>query len=232
MIPYLRKSQLLDYINERGVAYISELSEKFQVSLSTVRRDLSELELEGKVSLLRGGAARLTNEVHDESVSRKRLINKDFKETIAKKAAALVSVGDTIYIDSGTTTGAMFKYLRSKKVTIVTSALPDIDEVRKGKYNVIFLGGELLPELESVVGTLTEKLLSGIYFEKAFIGASAYCELQGVFTFDVREARKKELVKEHSKEVYLLADTTKANKIAFCKAFDLSECTLIDETMQ
>ena len=229
MIPYLRKAKFLEYINEREVVYIKELSEKFEVSLSTVRRDLNELELEGSVSLLRGGAAKLSKEVHDESVTRKRLINKDIKDAIARKAAALVSEGDTIYVDSGTTTGAMLKYLRNKKVTIVTSALPDLDEVRKGKYNIIFLGGELLPELESVVGTLTEKLLSGIYFEKAFIGASAYCETQGVFTFDVREARKKELVKEHSQEVYLLADTTKANKIAFCKAFEFSESTLIDE---
>lgn len=229
MIPYMRKAKLLEYINNREVAYVDEMVKEFDVSASTVRRDLNELEEEGRIALLRGGAARVAKEAYDEPVVKKKLFNREVKDIIAKKAAALVNDGDTIYIDSGTTVGAMYKYLRKKKVTIVTSGMPDMQEIKQGKYEVIFLGGALIPELESVVGTLTEKLISGMFFEKAFLGANAYSEEHGVFTFDLREARKKELVKEHAKEAYLLADTTKADKVAFSKAFDLSECILIDE---
>jgi len=229
MIPYLRKTNILEYINEHEVAYIEEMSKEFNVSISTVRRDLNELEAEGRISLLRGGAVKVAREEYDAPVIRKKLINREVKDIIAQKAAELVDDGDTVYIDSGTTPGAMFKYLRNKSITIVTSGLPDVEEIQKGKCNVIFLGGELIPELESMVGTLTEKLLAGMYFEKAFIGANAYSEEHGVFTFDVREARKKEIVKDHSQKVYLLADTSKAGKTAFSKVFDMSECILIDE---
>lgn len=229
MIPYLRKSNILEYINRHEVVYMEDLAKEFSVSVSTVRRDLGELEQEGYISMLRGGAVKVAKTEYDAPVVRKKLLNREVKETIAKKAAALVDDGDTIYIDSGTTTSAMFKYLRNKTATIVTSGLPDTEEIQKGKYNVLFLGGDLLPELESVVGTLTEKLLSDMYFEKAFIGTNAYSDEFGVFTFDVREARKKQLVKEHSDTVYLLADTSKAGKKAFSKVFELGECILINE---
>lgn len=229
MIPYLRKSRVLEFINQHEVAYIEDLAQKFSVSASTVRRDLIELEKEGYISMLRGGAVKLAKGEYDAPVVRKKLINPEVKELIAQKAAQLVDDGDTIYIDSGTTPGAMFKYLRDKNLTIVTSGLPDVEEIQKGKYTVLFLGGDLLPELESVVGTLTEKLLSDMYFEKAFIGTNAFSEEHGVFTFDVREARKKQLVKEHSDKVFLLADKSKAGKKAFSKVFELNECVLITE---
>ena len=90
------------------------------------------------------------------------------------------------------------------------------------------LGGELLADLESLVGSITEKQLLSMYFDKAFVGANGYGE-QGVFTYDLREARKKEIVKEQSRIVYLLADTSKENKRSFARAFGLDACVLITE---
>ncbi len=72
-------------------------------------------------------------------------------------------------------------------------------------------------------------MISDMYFDKAFIGANGYIPDGGIYTYDDREARKKAIVKEHSKKTYALMDTSKKNKYAFSKVFDLSEVELITE---
>lgn len=229
MIPYMRRQQLLEYIKEQDTAYFKDLEKNFSVSSSTLRRDLIELENQGHISLLRGGAILyIKTEENDEPVTKKKFIHTVHKSLIAKKAASYVEDGDIIYIDSGTTTSAMFPFLRNKDINIVTSSIPNLEELKKGKHKVLFLGGEVLPTLESVVGTLTEKILSSMYFTKSFIGASAYND-DGIFTYDIREAHKKDLVRSHSDQVFVLADTSKEGKTAFVKAFDLNEIILITE---
>lgn len=229
VIPYLRRTKILDFISARDVVYLQELSDELGISVSTIRRDLITLEKDGEIIQLRGGAAKLNRRDHDEPVQRKKLVQKESKEIIAKKAAALVEDGDVIYIDSGTTTTAMFQYLKDKHITVVTSSLQVAENMPIKNSTCIFLGGELLPDLESVVGSITEKIIATMYFDKAFIGGNGYARDGGVYTFDIREARKKELVKEHSNQVYFLADSTKENKRAFCRVFDFNECILISE---
>jgi DeoR family fructose operon transcriptional repressor len=229
MVPDLRKKELLNNIAQKDVVYIKDLADELGISLSTIRRDLQSLQEDGEIILLRGGAARVSNRDFDEPVVRKKLINSDAKEIIAKKAAELVQDGDCIYVDSGTTTVAMLKYLSGKNITIVSSStqLMDYMPIKGGKC--ILLGGEVRDDLESVFGSLTEKMISNMYFDKAFIGANGYIEDGGIYTYDPREARKKEIVKEYSKQTYALMDTSKRNKYAFAKAFDLNECILITE---
>lgn len=229
MVPDLRKKEILEYMNQQDVIYIKDLADQLNISLSTIRRDLQALENEGEVVLMRGGAARIIQRDFDEPVIRKKLINYEAKEKIAKKAASLVEDGDCIYVDSGTTTVAMLKYLSGKNATIVSSStqLMEYMPIKGGKC--ILLGGEVRDDLGSVYGSLTEKMIASMYFDKAFIGANGYIEDGAIYTYDLREARKKEIVKEHSKTTYVLADTSKKNKYAFTKVFDLSECILMTE---
>lgn len=229
MIPDVRKKKILEYMAEKDVVYISDLAEELEFSLSTIRRDLKSLEQDGDVVLLRGGAARVRSQGYDEPVVKKKLINSEAKEIIARKAAELIEDGDCIYVDSGTTTAALLKYLSGKNITIVSSSTQLMDYMPIKGAKCILLGGEVRDDLESVYGALTEKMIASMYFDKAFIGANGYMEDGGVYTYDHREARKKEIVKEYAKETYLLMDTTKKNKYAFAKVFDLDECTLITE---
>ncbi len=151
------------------------------------------------------------------------------KEIIARKAAALVEDGDCVYVDSGTTTVGMLKYLQGKRITIVSSSTELLDNLPIKNAKCILLGGEVRDDLESVLGALTEKMISDMYFDKAFIGANGYIPDGGIYTYDDREARKKVIVKDHSKVVYVLMDTSKKNKYAFSKVFDLGEAILITE---
>jgi len=228
MIPYIRRQMILDYMSGKEVVYLKDISEFLNSSISTIRRDLGSLEKEGLVKLLNGGAATLQSRSYDLPVAKKSQINIEAKEIIAQKAADLVEDGDVIYIDSGTTTIIMMKFLKKKKITIVTSGLAFPRDQLTPDIKLIYLGGELLVDLESLVGTITEKQLLSMYFDKAFIGANGYCD-QGVFTFDLREARKKEIVMNQSRKAYLLVDTSKEGKRGFARAFGLEDCILITE---
>lgn len=229
MVPDLRKKEIIDYMSQKDVAYMKDLADELGISLSTIRRDLQALQNEGEVFIMRGGAVKIVKRDFDEPVIRKKLIKSEAKEIIAKKAADLVEAGDCIYVDSGTTTVAMLKYLAGKNITIVSSStqLMDYMPIKDGKC--ILLGGEVRDDLESVFGSLTEKMISNMHFDKSFIGANGYIEDGGIYTYDLREARKKEIVKEYSKVTYVLMDTSKKNKYAFTKVFELNECILITE---
>ncbi|SCP97646.1 DeoR/GlpR family DNA-binding transcription regulator [Anaerobium acetethylicum] len=229
MVPDLRKQEILKYMTGKDVVYMQDLADELDISLSTIRRDLQALQEEGEVVLMRGGAARIMQRDFDEPVVRKKLINSEAKEIIAKKAAALVEDGDCIYVDSGTTTVAMLKYLAGKQITIVSSSTQLMEYMPIKGAKCILLGGEVRDDLESVFGSLTEKMISNLYFDKAFIGANGYIEDGAIYTYDPREARKKEIVKEYSRTAYVMMDTSKKNKHAFAKVFELNECILITE---
>lgn len=229
MVPELRRKRLMESISKREISYMADLAQEQQISMSTVRRDLQTLQSLGEVLIMRGGAVTKVRGDFDEPVVRKKLIHSDEKKVIAKKAADLVVDGDCVYIDSGTTTVEMLNYLSGKRITIVSSSIELLDFMPIQNATCILLGGEIREDLKSVLGALTEKMLSSLYFDKAFIGANGYTEDGGIYTYDLREARKKEIVRSRSKTTYILMDTSKKNKMAFAKVFDKEDCVLITE---
>ena len=237
MVPELRQEAILASVRSRDISYIKDLAEELNISLSTIRRDIAALEEAGTVISMRGGAVKpvIAEEpapaavTEEAPVVKKRLIRSAEKDLIAKKAAALVSDGDVIYIDSGTTCSCMFQYLSAKDIIIVTSNYEVLDFMPMQKAKVIMLGGEISNDLHSINGPLTEKSIADMHFNKAFIGANGYIPDGGVFTHTEREARKKVLVKEHSDKNYLLMDTSKKNQYAFQKLFNVRDVELITE---
>jgi len=247
MVPELRQEAILASVRSRDISYIKDLAEELNISLSTIRRDIAALEEAGTVISMRGGAVKPVRAaesvpeavtltatapaaVSEEApVVKKRLIRSAEKDMIAKKAAALVSDGDVIYIDSGTTCSCLFRYLSAMDIIIVTSNYEVLDFMPMQKAKVIMLGGEISNDLHSINGPLTEKSIADMHFNKAFIGANGYIPDGGVFTHTEREARKKVLVKEHSDKNYLLMDTSKKNQYAFQKLFNVRDVELITE---
>ena len=157
MIPYERQLQILQYLETKEVASIEDFMNLFDsVSESTIRRDLKALEDEGQVLLLRGGGARLKMESYEAPVDTKKNKQVAAKETIAKYAAGLVEDGDSIYLDSGSTTLEMVKYLKNKKITIVTTNALIYPELQGTHLKVYVLGGELNISTASIFGTTTK----------------------------------------------------------------------------
>lgn len=230
MIPYLRQKKIVEELEEKEFVYIEDLVGLFSdVSESTIRRDLKMLEEEGQIQTIRGGGVKLKGSSYDIPVIEKKEMYKEEKERIARFAASLVQNNEVVYIDSGTTCLQMIKYLKDKTITVITSNIQVINELDSPTINCIVLGGEINKTIDSISGPLTEATLKNLYFDKAFLGTSGFSLENGINTPDFREANKKAIVKEKSKDCYVLADHSKGNKNTLCKAFELNDCIIITD---
>lgn len=228
MIPYERQLHILQYLETKEIASIEDFMKIFEnVSESTIRRDLKSLAEEGQIVLLRGGGARLKTESYEAPLDAKKNKQVGAKEAIAKYAAGLVEDGDSIYLDSGSTTLGMIKYLKDKKITIVTTNALVYSELQGAHVKCYLVGGELNISTASIFGTTTNMTLMEKFFNKAFIGASGFSERAGISTPDVREAEKKQIVHGNSDETYVLMDSSKAEKNTMCKIYDLGQVPII-----
>lgn len=228
MIKELRLNKILDLAKNNNIVFIKDIVKEIKVSESTIRRDIKDLVEKGDIESLSGGAIKIISEI-EQSYMEKSIINKNEKDIIGKKAAKLIKDGDTIYIDSGTTTISVIKHIIAKDITIVTSAPNIINYIGNTNIRYIILGGEIDERLSSIVGLYTEKMMSEMYFDIAFIGANAYIVGEYFYTYDERESRKKSLAISKSKNAYILADTSKENKKAFSKFIKYDDINLITE---
>lgn len=228
MIPYQRRTQMLQLLEKSEVVSLDDFCKKLQdVSESTVRRDLKTLEAEGQIVLLRGGGARLKKGSYEVPVNSKSIKNVNEKENIARYAAGLVKDGESVYLDSGSTVLRMVKYLKNKDITIVTTNAMILPELQETKLKCFLAGGEINVSSASILGTKTNSDLQRMYFDKAFLGANGFSDKAGISTPDLREAEKKQIVCKNSTEAYVLLDSSKSGKNTLSKVFELGEVTII-----
>ena len=154
MLSEKRQEEILRLVNEEKSVTVQELKEYFDASESTISRDITALAKEGKLVKVFGGALALessftTNELTN---SQKEQINREEKERIAKYAAGLISPGDYVFIDSGTTTGMMVDYITEKDATYVTNAVVHAKKLTMKGLRVLLIGGELKETTEAVIG--------------------------------------------------------------------------------
>lgn len=230
MIPFERRRQMLQAFEHSEIVTLEDLKKILKgTSESTIRRDLKLLASEGEIVLLHGGAARKMAGSYEVSFGSRDILNIKEKNTIAKYAAGLVKDGEMVYLDAGSTVLRMAKYLKEKDITIISTNALLPQELEGAKAKCYIIGGELLLATASLVGPMTDTNLQEMYFDKAFLGASGVSIEAGVNTPDPREAKKKRIVYQNSKECFVLADSSKIGKSTLCKAFDLKDATIICE---
>lgn len=230
MIPYERQQKILSIIEEKELVKIDELQEIFEnVSVSTLRRDLKELEKNRKIESLSGGAVKKISTVGEIPISTRNTLQSEKKEKIASMAAELICDGDTIYLDSGSTCTLILDKILDKKVTIYTSNTNLFSINREIAADIFVLGGKFNPITSSLSGPFTEELLKNLYFNKSFLGANGIDETLGVTTPTIEEATKKRLVKEHSDQIYLVCDSSKFHNLSNVKAFNLDDLIIISD---
>lgn len=232
MIPYERREIILSMLKDSEMITLEELASALDsISESTLRRDLRVLAEEGDVDLIRGGRVRLRGGSQDTSFDTRNLSYTKQKEMIAKKAGSLVKDGEVVYIDSGSTSLKVVKYIKRKDITIITTNARIFSELDDARCKCIIVGGDLINSTASLVGPQTEEVLSTMFFDKAFIGVSGISTTAGATTPDVREAYKKKLIVAHSKKAFVLADSSKAGVTTMCRAIDLEDVTIICDTI-
>lgn len=200
-----------------GLATTAELSRMLGVSAMTVRRDLDALEREGLVKRTHGGAILAAERDRHTGYRLRAQIRMDVKEAIAREAARLVRPGDCIFIDAGTTTGALVPYVRSiRPLRVVTHAvnvsasLGDLLDVA-----VTQIGGDLYRASFAAVGAQAVEAIRQYHVDKLFLGVCGIDDNMGLTNTNREEAEVKKAAIEIAGEVIVLADSSKFGRVAF-----------------
>ncbi len=231
-----RRKSILNLLDENGQVFVHELSEQFKVSEVTIRNDLELFESKKLLIRGRGGAMKYDNSVStDYHLSEKDKIHYAEKIKIGKKAATLVNDGETIIIDSGTTTMEVARHLDVKNsINVITNAFNIANQlINAQNINIIVPGGTLRKNSHSLVGPLAEKNLRNFYVDKVFLGVDGFDISQGAFTPNIEEASLNQIMIEIAKDVILVADSSKFNRrsLAFICPVDKIDIVVTDENI-
>ncbi|WAM33775.1 DeoR/GlpR family DNA-binding transcription regulator [Caldicellulosiruptor morganii] len=211
-----RKSRIAQMIKEGKSVKVNELAKMFGVSESTIRRDLNELESLGIVRRTHGGAVNSFATSFELSFSEKEDRFAKEKEYIGRIAARYIKDGDTVILDSGTTTQYIARNITAKNVVIITNSVNIANELSSREdIEVIVTGGVIRSKTKALVGDIAQNTLKQFRCDKAFVAANAVSAQFGVTTPTHVEAAVKRTMIESAKEVFLVADSSKFGQVAF-----------------
>jgi DeoR family fructose operon transcriptional repressor len=214
-----RWNNLRALIRDRGVIRLEDLRRQFKVSAATVRRDLDQLERNGAIRRVHGGAVSVEGRLDEPLFADKTSRSVRQKRRIAEAALRFVVPGDTIYLDGGSTVLELARLLHERSnLTVVTNSLKAAHELSGRGPRLILIGGELRRLSQTLVGPLTRLMLHELHLDKAFMGTIGFALKEGLTTTDPSEAFTKEAVMDQARQVILLADSTKAGKVSFASA--------------
>lgn len=216
MLAEERYNEILRLVNEKKTVTVQELTEVLDTSESTIRRDLTTLHKKGSLIKVHGGATALNMEgmTRDASLSVRRDMNIEEKVVIAKYAAALIEKDDFVYLDAGSSVDLMIDHITEQEAIYVTNAIGHAQKLLQKGCRVYLLGGELKEVTEAIVGAEAMESLKRYNFTKGFFGANGVHRERGLTTPDITEALVKEKAMEQCANRYVLADSTKINKVS------------------
>lgn len=217
---------IVEELNRHKVVALENLTQLLQTSESTVRRDLDELEAEGKLRRIHGGAESLHFLQEEESNQEKSIKNVQEKERIARQAASLIRNQEVIFIDAGTTTAFLVEELVSPQITVVTNSIHHATRLVEKKIPTVIIGGRVKSSTDASIGGVALSQIGQLNFDKAFLGMNG---LDGNFftTPDMEEGAIKRAILENAKESYVLADSSKIGQVSFVKVAALKRAKVI-----
>lgn len=232
MLANQRRQKIFDLLKEDGSAKVVRLARIFRVTEVTIRQDLEKLEQEGLIIREHGGAFLKNIQDNVRSFIPLNTDNMDKKTAIGKKAATLIENGDTIIIDSGSTTTEIAKNILGKKgLTVITNALniaiilgadPGID--------VIVTGGEFKPPTISLTGQKAADFFEDLHVDKLFLATAGISLRSGLTYPSISDIMVKKAMIDAADITYLVADSTKIgrNSLASLGALSLIDYLITD----
>lgn len=225
LFPEERLDQILDLMEEKGRASVSDLSKRFEVSTVTIRNDLAELERQGRVVRTHGGAMIRPDSIQEPAFSLRQRIRSSEKERIARAAAGLVRDGDSIALDASTTAWHLARLLKDRhELTVITNGLFNALELSDSPgVAVVMPGGMLRSGSTSLVGDLGAAIFDHYHVQKGFFSAWGLTLQEGLTDLNQYEVELKRLMVERSKEVIAIIDATKWGQVAFSTFASLNQ---------
>ena len=229
-----RQRIILQELDQSGVVSVKNLKELLHVTDMTIRRDLIDLEKQGLLTRVHGGAHKKVRDgLNEVSHSEKTMLNIEEKKTIAQKCAGLIVNGDTVFIGSGTTTDFIGDYLDDKDISIVTNSLPIFEKLKDNpNFDLILIGGRYRVKTQTFVGQFANNLLREIKVSKAFIGVNGI-DGYNVTTANEEEGNGNAIILNNAIEKYIVADNSKFDSYSFYTFYRLDniDAVITDENL-
>lgn len=219
-----RRMQIVQLARERGRVLVRDLSERFSTSTVTIRNDLNDLHRRGLIVRYRGGAVHQESAMFESSLSERLRTHAAEKRRIGAAAAATVNDGETIILDSGTTTQEIARHLKGKKgLQVITNGVNVAMELLGVQgIQLVIVGGILRADSVSVVGGFAENMLEHLSADRLFLGAASCDPESGPSTPNLEESLVNQAMVKISREVVLVVDSTKFNKRSMSRIAPLS----------
>ena len=229
-----RQNEILKIVNRDGSATVADLPEKLSASESTIRRDLIQLDSEGKLKMVHGGANSISDSFSsvEYDMDTKSALNTEQKEKIGRYAATLINDDDLVFIDAGSSTMQLVDSLGQSKAVFVTNGVAHAKKLIKKGLKVFVIGGELKLSTEAIIGIEAVSNIEKFNFTKAFIGTNGISVSRGFSTTDVEEALLKRRVCELSYMTFVLADSSKFGVVSAVSFADIKKCCIITDSQQ
>jgi len=216
-----RRAQIARLVAEQERVSVADLTSRFLVTDASIRRDLTILEDEGRLRRVRGGAVGGAASRHLGIYAGKARERRDEKTRIGAAAAAMISVGDVVFLDSGTTVAAIAARIpgplrRSNAITVVTHSLPVVEEIGAWESpHLICLGGLYLPDYRAFVGPQAMASLRELSADIVFLGCEGLTIEQGLTTPHVLVAEVGAMMAARARRIVVVADSSKLGRFGF-----------------
>jgi len=219
-----RRRSIIDFVNQNGRALVRDLAKKYASSEITIRRDLELLHNRGLIYRTHGGALPIrAGTESDRNLTERELQHPREKQRIAAAAAKMVRDGQSVILDSGSTTTAIARVLREfQHLTVITNAINIANELSGTSVDVILTGGMLRANSFSLVGPIAEESLRRLKADILFLGVDGFDTQTGVSTPNLLEAQLNRLMVQIAARVIAVCDSSKFGRSSLSSIVPLS----------
>lgn len=212
---------------------VAEAAQRFNVSMQTIRRDFKELESQGLIRKVRGGAMLVQSRSQEPLYTTRAVSMQAEKQAIAEVTASLIKDGESIFLDLGTTTLEVARQLcQHRSLTVVTNSIKIAQVLITAPGVTVYLtGGQLRAEEHSLSGIWAQQSLSSIYVDKAILGVGGLTVETGLTDFHMEEAAIRRMMIQRSNQTIVVTDSTKLGVTALVAVVPIHEIhTLVTDS--
>ncbi|MDJ0379045.1 DeoR/GlpR family DNA-binding transcription regulator [Cryobacterium sp. PH31-L1] len=218
-----RQTEIAEILRTHGFQSVNSLAKRFAVTTSTIRRDLERLEAMSLIQRTHGGAVPVAPVESPAPVADELHIAE--KRAIGQAMADRILDGQIVLLDGGTTTLEVARHLTKRRLTVVTNDLRVAVEIaQRRSAHLVFIGGELLPDVYTMWGPASVMQLSNLRVDVAVFGADTVCD-DGLYHTSSYEVELKRLMRSIAKEAFFVADSSKFGREALFKVLEVNDFT-------
>jgi DeoR/GlpR family transcriptional regulator of sugar metabolism len=226
-MPEVRRDAIAREVGRVGAVRSEDLAQRFAVSLETIRRDLLALERQGALRRVFGGARSADRRTVEPPYEERAVLRLTQKQAMARVAVGLISPGDSVFLDVGTSVAEVARALpQDLPCRVLTNSMLAANElIDRPQAEVVLSGGHLRKGDLALSGPDAQRFFEGYYADRVFLGSGGLDPVAGLTDYHPDEIAVRKLLIAHSAERFVLADSSKLARVALGKVCDIADLT-------